>query len=458
MRFHPLEWILFSAVLALPIFGKAKENTITPPTPDAVLSPAGLPLVSLPFKGVTVTAEVANDNMTRGAGLRFRKGMGKDEGMLFVFPFPQILQFWNKDAPLPFDVAFLDDKGTVLNLGEFEADSEAVLDSKGPAKYALEMNKGWFTGHKVRTGDVIAGVLDAPPDTEAGQKPPFPLNASQMAWGKTQLRQMLKDRPAMAKYVKEGDDLWNWTVRQFAGEYVKGGVQWDPGNPGGDFDSTSDGPNSPKGRAYIQDTLNYAVKTFHTGEPKTGPVLWWEAAEELCNLQNRYRFDAINAEARAGKIGRTDYAFEMMAEEDIVTERGAYDFFQKVWAPNCEKLSLQPIDSGFEGRFGHAVGAGWSRGDFMGYFKNQIKPDPDPGQTDYQKMVAKDFAQHYKWYVDLYDKYVSGAFTKNGLPLPPAGPSEEVEKKFLDEIAPVTPAPTVSAEDQKAMDSVPPPP
>lgn len=441
---------------AMPVLAQEKNPV---PTATAVLSPAGLPIVKLSLRGIPITAEVANEGAARTTGLRLRKSLGKNEGMLFVFAVPQPLSFWMKDTTLPLSIAFLDEKGTILSLDEMEPLSETPHSPKGLAQFALEMNKGWFTANGAKPGDRIDGVLDAPPDREADEKPPYALDAFQLAWGKAQLQQMLKDRPAMAPYVKEGDDLWDWTVRQFAGQYLKEGVEWDPGNPGGDFDSTAVGPNPSKGRkAFIQISPNYAIKTFHTGKPKTGPVLWWEAALEFCNLQNRYLFDSIDADARAGRIGRTDDAFEYMAVEDIVTNRNAYRFFYNVWVPNCRKLSLKPMDEDFAGRFGSTVGAGWDREDFARAFKNILKPEPDPGSTDYQKFIVKDFLNHYHWYLSLYDKYAPDVFTKKGLPIPPAGPSEEVEKKFLDQIAPVVPTHTVSAEDRKAMDELPPPP
>jgi hypothetical protein len=411
------------------------------------------------FKGVTLTAEVADEEAARETGLKFRKSLGHNEGMLFVFADSQPRNFWMKDTPIPLSIAFLDGQGAILNLEEMEPNTETFHSSTGPAQYALEMNKGWFTAHGAQPGDRIPGVLDAPPDREAAQKPPYSLDAFQLAWGKSQVKQMLKDRPEMASYVREGDDLWNWTVRQFAGEYIKGGVQWDSSNPSGDWDSIADGANPTKGKkACIQVSPNHASKTLNAGKLKTGPILWWEMAQELGNLRNRPIFDAINSDAKAGRFGRTDYAFECMAVEDIVTNHYGHEFFYDVWSPNCQKLSLKPMDQDFTDHMGPSVGDGWSREDFVKAFQDVPKPNADQGQTDFQKFIAKDLANHYKWYVALYDKYAPDVFTKKGLPIPPDKPSEETEKKFLDEIAPPVPTSTITPKDLKAMDSIPPPP
>jgi hypothetical protein len=256
---------------------------------------------------------------------------------------------------------------------------------------------------------------------------------------------MLKDRPEMAPYVREGNDLWNWTVAEFAGAFAYGGVEWESGDPQGDWDSIA-GKTNPKISAkkyFIRNSSNYAVNWFHAGKPKTGPVLWWETILELSNLRSRPLFDAIDAEGIAGRIGRTDYAFEYMAVEYIVTCHYAHDIYYSVWVPNCKKLNLPPMDKDFVGRFGPAVGDGCSKESFLRSFKD---------------LDTNDFANHYRWYVSIYNKYAPEFFTKRGRPIPPAEPSSEVEQKFLDQILPLAPSGKVGAEVKKATEDIPPPP
>ena len=44
------------------------------------------------------------------------------------------------------------------------------------------------------------------------------LSPESLKHGEEQLRNMLRDRPAMAQFVSPQDKLWQWAVRKFAGE------------------------------------------------------------------------------------------------------------------------------------------------------------------------------------------------------------------------------------------------
>lgn len=298
------------------------------------------------------------------------------------------------------------------------------------------------------------------PTKTAFECPPYHLDQSHLDWGKAQVRKMLKDRPEMVQYVREGDDLWNWTVKQFAGTYARGGVLWDPRNPQGEWDSISGStdPSKSTKRFYIRNSSNYSVKYFHKGKAKTGSVLWWEMVLELFNLRSRPLFDAIDADGIAGRIGRTDYAFEYMAVEDIVTYHYAHDFYYSVWVPNCKKLNLPPMDGDFIGRFGPSVGDGYSRESFSRSFKDLDQPNSDKGQPNFKGLVTEDFASHYRWYVSIYNKYAPEYFTKKGRPIPPAEPSSEIEQKFLDQLLPSALVVPVVTEVKKSTEDIPPPP
>ena len=67
-----------------------------------------------------------------------------------------------RNTPLPLSVAFIDDAGKILSIHEMEPFSETNHMATGPAKFALEMNLGWFVTHKVSVGDRILGLEKAP--------------------------------------------------------------------------------------------------------------------------------------------------------------------------------------------------------------------------------------------------------------------------------------------------------
>ena len=122
-----------------------------------------LPVVTLHLGGKTVQAEVANREATRDAGLMFRNELGKDNGMLFVFPDSQKRYFWMKNTMIPLSIAFMDAKGNILNILEMPPQTEQTFASDGPARFALEMNAGWFRRNGLHAGDPVQGVLQAPP-------------------------------------------------------------------------------------------------------------------------------------------------------------------------------------------------------------------------------------------------------------------------------------------------------
>src|SRR5690348_16180886 len=58
----------------------------------------GLPSISLAAGMHVIKAEVATTGLQRERGLMYRKSLGQNEGMLFVFDQPQQLCFWMKNT------------------------------------------------------------------------------------------------------------------------------------------------------------------------------------------------------------------------------------------------------------------------------------------------------------------------------------------------------------------------
>ena len=101
-------------------------------------------------------AEVADRPEARQLGLMFRKELPQNQGMLFVFEEPQVLDFWMKNTYLPLDVAFISNDGTILNIESMKPlDEKPRYRSCGPARYALEVNQGWFAKRGIKPGDRI---------------------------------------------------------------------------------------------------------------------------------------------------------------------------------------------------------------------------------------------------------------------------------------------------------------
>jgi uncharacterized membrane protein (UPF0127 family) len=123
---------------------------------------AQLPLLELSAGMHRIEAEVAATSESRQTGMMLRTLMPPQRGMLFVFTESAKHCMWMRNTLLPLSVAFLDEKGRILNIEEMQPKTEDNHCSAKPARYALEMNLGWFTSRGLGAGSLISGVDKAP--------------------------------------------------------------------------------------------------------------------------------------------------------------------------------------------------------------------------------------------------------------------------------------------------------
>lgn len=109
-----------------------------------------------------IEAEVAADQGSRMQGLMERRSMPANQGMLFVFPQKDRHCMWMRNTFLPLSVAFLDEQGRILNIEDMKPQTENNHCAASPARFALEMNLGWFANKGFKTGMQISGVEKAP--------------------------------------------------------------------------------------------------------------------------------------------------------------------------------------------------------------------------------------------------------------------------------------------------------
>jgi uncharacterized membrane protein (UPF0127 family) len=104
---------------------------------------------------IPISVEVADSDFLRDRGLMFRQSMGEDEGMLFIFPEADQRGFWMKNTYIPLSIAFLDDRGVILNIADMSPHDLKTTHSEGPSRCALEMNQGWFERNGIVPGSRI---------------------------------------------------------------------------------------------------------------------------------------------------------------------------------------------------------------------------------------------------------------------------------------------------------------
>jgi len=108
--------------------------------------------------GHALRVEVVATDADRQKGLMFRKSLGRNDGMLFVFDEPAYHSMWMKNTFIPLSVAFVDAKGEILNILDLEPHSPETRMSAGPASYAIETNRGWFAERGLKAGDRVTGL------------------------------------------------------------------------------------------------------------------------------------------------------------------------------------------------------------------------------------------------------------------------------------------------------------
>ncbi len=103
--------------------------------------------------GQTVQMQIAALPAELQKGLMFRKTMGEDEGMLFVFTSPQQQGFWMRNTTLPLDIGYFDASGELKEIYPMYPLDERPVTSRGrDIQFCLEMNQGWYKRHDVKAG------------------------------------------------------------------------------------------------------------------------------------------------------------------------------------------------------------------------------------------------------------------------------------------------------------------
>ena len=121
-----------------------------------------LPTVSLSAGIHVIQAEVANTDAARAQGLMFRKSLAANHGMLFVFPEAGPQCMWMRNTYVPLSVAFIDERGVIVNIADMQPQSDDSHCASRPARYALEMNRGWFAAKGIKPGAKLSGIEKAP--------------------------------------------------------------------------------------------------------------------------------------------------------------------------------------------------------------------------------------------------------------------------------------------------------
>jgi uncharacterized membrane protein (UPF0127 family) len=145
---HSLDFGIQGAAFAGLALCLASAWAQQPPLPTTRLS-AGIHMIQ---------AEVANTMGSRSQGLMQRKSMAEGAGMVFLFDEPAAHCMWMKNTLIPLSVAFIDERGEIVNIADMQPLDETTHCAVRPVRYALEMNQGWFKKSGISPGMPIKGL------------------------------------------------------------------------------------------------------------------------------------------------------------------------------------------------------------------------------------------------------------------------------------------------------------
>lgn len=128
----------------------------------AALAQSSMPVMELTTGFHRIEAEIAANDQNRQVGLMNRKSMPQQHGMLFVFAQNNTHCMWMRNTLLPLSVAFVDADGYIINIEDMQPQTEDNHCARKPARYALEMNLGWFAQRGIKPGSKLNGIDKAP--------------------------------------------------------------------------------------------------------------------------------------------------------------------------------------------------------------------------------------------------------------------------------------------------------
>lgn len=103
--------------------------------------------------------ELADNYLKRKAGLMFRKSIGSNEGMFFIFDDEKEHPFWMKNTLIPLDIIWVNGKKEVVFIKKkAQPCTQGVCETIRPGKesrYVLEINAGLAEEMGIEVGDKL---------------------------------------------------------------------------------------------------------------------------------------------------------------------------------------------------------------------------------------------------------------------------------------------------------------
>ena len=100
--------------------------------------------------------EIADTDQKRSAGLMYRKDFPADRAMIFVFGEERAVMMWMANTPLPLDMLFVRNDGSIARVAENTVPfSKDIVASGQPVAFVIEVNAGIAAKLGIKAGDTV---------------------------------------------------------------------------------------------------------------------------------------------------------------------------------------------------------------------------------------------------------------------------------------------------------------
>jgi uncharacterized membrane protein (UPF0127 family) len=152
----------------------------------------------------TLRVKIADTFESQARGLMFVKSMPRDCGMLFVFSSNRKLSFWGENTFIPLDIAFVNDRGRVVNIETISPLSKKSVSSSSPCQFAVEANLGFFQSNGIKPGDMMVFNKNTSMVSFAKRDSKEPISSLRLAQQMTD-EEMLSKFPTLSDYFNHLD-------------------------------------------------------------------------------------------------------------------------------------------------------------------------------------------------------------------------------------------------------------
>jgi uncharacterized membrane protein (UPF0127 family) len=149
--------MIFAALAMLVLAGgQVLAQEADPTGPQPKLPTEQLTIISDDGKSHVFNVEIASTLRQQMTGLMFRTSIPADTGMLFPWPALQISDMWMKNCPVPEDVVFIGNDGTIKGIAENTVPYSLKGNSSPvPVIATLELQGGITQTLNISVGDKV---------------------------------------------------------------------------------------------------------------------------------------------------------------------------------------------------------------------------------------------------------------------------------------------------------------